>query len=128
MQNSGSGFTAFFQDEVTGIIIIGASVTVGVFTSIMTTSVAVLFLGVVKFATVAAIAFVFGLVIAFAALGVVKSAVTALFICLIAPETSPTFEENHPEVYAKLSSKFKAGNDATREVFSWLPPCVCICF
>ena len=128
MQESGFGFTSFFQDEVTGIVVMGAAVTIGMVTAAMTMSVGVLFFGIVRYSTVGVMAFVFGTVVSLGALGVVKSAVTSLFICLVAPETSPVFEENHPESYARLSTAFKCGNDATREFFSWLPPCCCVCF
>jgi len=128
MQESGFGFTSFFQDEVTGIIVMGAAVTIGMVTAAITMSAGVLFFGIVRYSTVGVMAFVFGTVVSLGALGVVKSAVTSLFICLVAPETSPVFEENHPESYARLSTAFKSGNDATREFFSWLPSCFCVCF
>ena len=127
MQNSGVGFSAFYNDEVSGLVITGASVTIGVCTSIISMSVGVLFLGIIKFSTVGIISFLFGTLVALTSLSIVKSAVTTLFICLIAPETRNVFEQNHPEDYKKLSNKFKAGNDATREIFNWLP-CICICF
>ena len=39
--------------------------------------------------------------------GIVKSAVTTLFICLISPETRNIFETNHPNDYNKLSNNGK---------------------
>ena len=128
LKNSGAGLTVVYNDECSGIIMLASSVTIGIFSSCLTMIVAVSSFGIVKYATIGGITFVFSVFASLTTLEVVKAAFSALFICYCAPETKAAFERNHPEEFNDLNEKFKMAANTTRERFVWccFPCCIII--
>ena len=128
LKASGAGLTAVYNDECSGIIMFASSITIGIFSSIVTMIIAATSFVIVRYSTIGTITFVFSLFAALTTLEVIKAAFSAMFICYCSPETRVAFERNHPEEFNALNDKFKIAANDTRERFVWccLPCCLVV--